>query len=170
MFGRLFVSALDLSRIKDSSDALYRLFTYSLLHLGALYFFFNAIFIAIYGFLLEPRIGSFRTLVSVVAGVFAFGLVHLATAPPDSVMVGGLGMDLALIGGWAIYWARFHSIFISWKKVVGAVAAVIGVLLVILQLSYQVPGSQMWIGQLLSVFAGVGVVCLGGTGRNRSTL
>ena len=153
VLGIPFTIALDLSRAAVSGGALHRMVTYSLPHGSLFHCVFIAAIIAVYGFLLEPRIGSFRILVATVGGVLVLGLIHLVAAPPYVAIIGGSGIAFALIGSWVLYWILFRSTLLSGERRVGAIAAVIGVLLSLVPTYYSV-----WIGQTGSFIAGAAVV------------
>jgi membrane associated rhomboid family serine protease len=76
---------------------IYTLVTYSLAHGGIANWFFNILFLVLAGLILEPRIGSLKTMFVLLAGILATSISYALFA--SASLISSTGAVYAVIGG-----------------------------------------------------------------------
>jgi len=81
---------------------IHTLVTYSLAHGGITNWFFNMLVLVLAGLILEPRLGSFKTMFVLLAGILATSISYALFG--SMPMIGSIGAVYTVIGGIIAIW------------------------------------------------------------------
>jgi membrane associated rhomboid family serine protease len=131
-FGTELIDLLALEPQAVANGSIHLLITYAFLHGGFSHLLGSVIGIAVFGCLLEPRLGPVRTALAFAVGAIVAGLVYVVwtmkTGAPQAPYIGSTAGLYALFGAYCVVLRTQRKNVRRWERVCGVMLGIFMVL------------------------------------------